>query len=191
MKPDPSIQCSDRRSWREWLERNHGNHDEVWLLFYKKHTGKPTINYRESVEEAICFGWIDGLKRRVDEERYAHRFTPRRKKSRWSELNVELARKMIKEGHMTPAGMAAFQQRESYDANYSGIKKDAALSLSKTNKEALKADPVAWRNFNALAPGYRRQYILWIETAKRPETRIKRLGQAIELLHENRKLGMK
>lgn len=191
MKLQPSIQCSNRDEWRNWLQREHLTISKVWLLFYKKHTGKPSIGYRESVEEAICFGWIDGLKRRVDEERYAYRFTPRRAKSRWSELNVELAGKMINEGRMAPAGIAAFQRRESYDADYSAARVETSPSLSKANQEVLKANSLAWKHFKALAPGHRKQYILWIETAKRPETRRKRLEKAVELLRENRKLGMK
>ena len=98
---------------------------------------------------------------------------------------------MIAEDRMTPAGLAAFEQRESYGKAFSKIKKEASPRLSKTSREALEANPDAWKNFNALAPGYRKQYILWIETAKRPETRKKRLNEAIGLLQENRKLGMK
>ena len=191
MKLEPSIQCNSRLEWREWLQREHRSQIEVWLVFYKKHTGKTSVSYRESVEEAICFGWIDGLKRRVDDERYAHRFTPRRKRSRWSPLNVQLAGKMIDEGRMAEAGMTAFQQRESYGTGYAETKNEPAPSLSKNSEATLWTDPLAWKNFNALAPGYRKQYTLWIETAKRPETRDKRLGEAIELLRENRKLGMK
>ena len=88
MDLEPTVQCPTRADWRSWLQANHAGTPEVWLVYFKKNTGKPSVTYRESVEEALCFGWIDGLKRRVDDERYAHRFTPRRPKSKWSPLNI-------------------------------------------------------------------------------------------------------
>jgi uncharacterized protein YdeI (YjbR/CyaY-like superfamily) len=111
----PQFHASSREEWRSWLEKNHAGAKEVWLVYYKKHTGKPSIGYTDSLEEAICFGWIDGLKKSVDEERYAYRFSPRKPKSKWSPRNTKLAKKMIEEKKMTPAGLAAFKQRTGYD----------------------------------------------------------------------------
>ncbi len=100
----------NRAEWREWLNANHRTCNEIWLVYYKKHTGKPTISYNDSVEEALCFGWIDGIKKRIDEETYCHRFTPRRSNSNWSETNVKRAVLMIEKGLMTPSGLITFEK---------------------------------------------------------------------------------
>ncbi|MDX2416431.1 MAG: hypothetical protein QNK19_03115 [Xanthomonadales bacterium] len=99
------ISVSDRKAWRAWLIENHASEKEVWLAYYKKHTGKATVTYMDSVKEALCFGWIDGLKKRIDEQKYAHRFTPRRVNSKWSALNIRLAKELIESGEMTEAGL--------------------------------------------------------------------------------------
>jgi len=182
---------ASREDWRAWLQDNHARFDEAWLVFYKKHTGKPSIGYRESVEEALCFGWIDGLKKSIDEERYAYRFTPRKPKSKWSPLNISLAEKMISEGKMAPAGLTAFEQRKAYDDKFLKARGKKEISLTPEINSELKANPTAWENFNSLAPGYRKQYTGWLISAKRPETRQKRLEEAIRLLEQNKKLGMK
>ncbi len=101
---------NNRNEWREWLQANHDTHNEIWLVYYKKHTGKPTISYNDSVEEALCFGWIDGIKKRIDDEAYCHRFTPRRSNSNWSETNVKRAVLMIEKGLMTPSGLKIFEK---------------------------------------------------------------------------------
>lgn len=102
---------ASRDEWRAWLEKNHARFDEVWLVFWKKHTGKPTVSYRESLEEALCFGWIDGMKKRVDDERYTLRYTPRKQRSNWTAGNIKLARDLIAEGLMAPSGLRAFERR--------------------------------------------------------------------------------
>jgi len=177
--------------WRAWLQKNHGRYEEVWLVYFKQHTGKPTISYRDSVEEAICFGWIDGLKKRIDEERYAHRFTPRRPGSKWSPLNIHLAEKMIAAGIMMPAGLQAFERRKSYDQELLRHRQSNEIALPQEIEQALRSNQTAWRNYKALAPGYRKQYAGWLSSAVRPETRQKRLREALRLLEQNRKLGMK
>jgi len=182
---------ASRNDWRAWLQENHARLDEAWLVFNKKHTGKPSIAYRDSVEEALCFGWIDGLKKSIDEERYAYRFTPRKPNSKWSPLNISLAEKMISGEKMTPAGLAAFEQRQAYDENFLKARSATEISLTPEIEAALKLKPTAWKNFNNLAPGYRKQYTGWLISAKRPETRQKRLDEAICLLEQNKKLGMK
>jgi len=187
----PQVHCADRQAWRRWLQRNQDKCDAAWLVFYKKHTGKPSVAYRDAVEEAICFGWIDGLKKRIDEDRYAYRFSPRKPRSKWSPLNLELARKMIDEGRMTAAGQAAFERREHYDARILKALSSAEPELPPDIERALRSHDVAWRNYLALAPGYRRQYAGWLSTAVKPETRARRLKEALRLLARNRKLGMK
>lgn len=180
-----------RMEWRSWLQRNHDKADLVWLVYYKKHTGKPSINYADSVEEALCFGWIDSIKRSIDEEKYAYKFTPRRSKSKWSPLNIKRAKKLIDEGKMTQAGLELFNQREDYPDEFIKAKASKDLSLPAEMEAALRSNEEAWKNFTNLAPGYRKQYIGWLITAKKPETRERRLKEAIRLLSQNKKLGMK
>ena len=123
------VACADRDRWRRWLQENHDARTEVCLVFFKKGTGKPSVSYREAVEEALCFGWIDGIRKSIDEERYAQRFTPRKSGSRWSPLNIELAEKMITEGKMTPAGQAAFEKRIPYDEEFLRARKAEEIDL--------------------------------------------------------------
>lgn len=183
--------ASNRRKWRAWLQSNHDSEKEIWLVYFKKGTDKPSISYIESVEEALCFGWIDGLKRRIDEGSYCHRFTPRNIKSKWSDQNVRLAKKMVKEGKMTEAGLESFQQRLSYSKKIIDTIKQKEIQLSSELEKILKGNKVAWKNLNNLAPSYKKQYVIWLTMAKKPETREKRLKEAIALLEKGEKLGMK
>jgi len=182
---------SSREQWRYWLKVNHAKAGEVWLVYYKKHTGKLSIDYSDSVEEALCFGWIDGLKKRVDEETYVRRFTPRKTNSKWSPLNIMLAKEMIKEGKMAKAGLASFKQRINYGEDFLKANHAKVIPLSPEIEDALRTNRKAWNHFNNLAPGYKKQYAGWLNSAKRPETRERRLEEAIKLLAENKKLGMK
>lgn len=127
---------SSREEWRSWLKKDQARTEEVWLVYYKKHTGTLSISYMDSVEEALCFGWIDGIKKRIDEEKYTHRFTPRKSKSKWSEINVRLAKKMIDEGKMTPLGFTVFEQRLDYgdDILEARRAKELPLFLQKLQK---------------------------------------------------------
>ncbi|MGD8680823.1 MAG: YdeI/OmpD-associated family protein [Lysobacterales bacterium] len=186
-----TFQAADRSGWRRWLRQHHSAEDEVWLVFYRKGLGKPGIGYAEAAEEAICFGWVDGLKRRIDEERYAYRFTPRRPGSKWSPLNIRRAERMITENRMTDAGLRAFERRKTYDAAFLKQRARADISLDPEMETGLRQDPAAWANFKALAPSHRRQYAGWLNSAVKPETRQRRLEEATRLLKENRKLGMK
>lgn len=191
MEIKPLVECKDRDEWREWLSQNHEACTEVWLVYFKKHTGKPSIAYRESVQEALCFGWIDGLKKRLDDERYTHRFTPRKKKSKWSPLNIRLSEELIAEGKMTGAGLKAYEQRRGYDETFLQQKEQDELALSAELQAALESNPTARQNFEALAPGYRKQFVGWVSSAKRTETRARRLAEAIKMLEQNQKPGMK
>jgi len=185
------LRVSDRKAWRSWLAENHASEKEVWLAYYRKHTGKASVSYMDSVKEALCFGWIDGLKRRIDDERYAHRFTPRRASSKWSPLNIKLAKELIESGEMMEAGLAAFKQRVPYDQETQKVLSAKEIPLTAETEKGLKASQKAWKNFNQMAAGYRKHYVAWIQSAKRPETRKKRLQEAISLLEKNQKPGMK
>lgn len=188
---NPQLQASNRAEWRSWLSRNHADATEVWLVYFKKHTRKTSISYPESVEEAICFGWIDGLKKRIDDERYTHRFTPRRPGSKWSPRNIDIARKMIAMGKMTEAGRRTFDEREAYDEDLLKAREATEVRLPPEIEAALKSSARAWKNFKNLTPSHRKQYILWLCSAKRQETLERRLAEAIALLERNEKLGMR
>ena len=167
----------DRAAWRAWLAANGQAEREIWLIFYKKHTGTPCVSYDEAVEEALCFGWIDGLMKRLDDDRYAQRFTPRKPGSSWSESNKVRVRKMIAEGRMAPAGLATvtFPLDPAEDAP--APRAEPVLSADLLAR--LQADEVAWASFNRLPPSHRRQYAGWIMDAAKPETRLRRLAEAI------------
>jgi len=190
-KMKSKLQASNRKQWQSWLKKNHAKAKEVWLVYYKKKTGKPSIDYTESVEEALCFGWIDGIKRSIDEQKYAHRFTPRKSRSKWSPLNIKFAKKMIKEKKMSRAGLEAYNQRITYDDDILMPRELKEIPLTPEIEKMLKANKKAWKNFNNLAPSYKKQYVGWLRSAKRQETIDKRIKEAIKLLAQNKKLGMK
>ena len=170
--------AADRAAWREWLERHYAARTQVWLLLHKKHVEEPSVRYDAAVEEALCWGWIDGLTKRWDERSYAVRFTPRKPGSVWSESNVERVTRMIAEGRMTPAGQALVDEakrRGTWDEAASG-----RLEVTPPDLEAaLAAVPAARERWTAWAPSHRRQYIYWVLDAKRPETRARRVAEAV------------
>ena len=190
MHPPNAIHFENRRAWRRWLEENHDKASEIWVIYYKKHTKKPTVQYDEAVEEAICFGWIDSTVRTIDDERYMQKYTPRNKTSLWSELNKKRARKMIKTSRMTDAGRIKIEE-----AKKNG-RWDKANSASRQHEmppeleEALKANKTAWENFNNFAPSYRNIYAGWVASAKRQETREKRIKEVVKRSARNEKPGM-
>ena len=187
------VYVKDRKEWREWLRKNHDREEKgIWLVFYKKETKKPTLEYNDSVEEALCFGWIDSIIKKINEEKYVRKFTPRNPKSLWSLSNKNRIEKMIKEGKMTEHGLKkidAAKKSGQWD------KKDRPeIDLENIPPElekALKKNKKARDFFKGLAPSYKKQFIGWIKIAKRAETKEKRLKETIELLTKGKKLGMK
>ena len=166
-------------AFRRWLEKNHGKAAELLVGFYKKDSGKPSITWPESVDEALCFGWIDGVRRRIDDVSYSIRFTPRKKTSTWSAINIARVAELTKLGRMQPAGLRAFEhRREEKSAIYAY--ENEARTLSAADEKKLRANKKAWEFFNAQPPGYRRQSIYWITSAKKDETRARRLATLIE-----------
>lgn len=186
MKVTRTLAVETRAEWRAWLAKYHDRESEIWLVYNKKQSGRPRVAYAEAVEEALCFGWIDGIAKPIDENRYAQRFTPRREKSSWSLLNRRRFARLVKEGRMTPAGSARRPKR-----SVASSRPPAANAVPRYIREALAANRVAQRSFDCLAPSYRRRYVRWIDSAKREETRQKRLREAISLLARKRKLGLK
>ena len=190
-EPKPKFLATDRKAWRSWLKKHHRTESCVWLVYYKKQTGKQSIAYADSVEEAICFGWIDGLKRRLDDERYVYRFTPRKQGSRWSALNIRRAEQMIDEGLMTRAGRHAFDQRIEYGQDLMDALSATELKLTPEIETSLQANRKAWAQYLALTPSARKQYAGWLLAAKRPQTLAKRIRESKKLLAAGKKLGMK
>ena len=172
--------------WRRWLAKHHDSESEVWLIFHKRHTGRPSIAYGDALDEALCFGWIDSLVKRLDDARYARKFTPRKADSRWSTTNRKRYAELEASGRLMPAGLNRAPTDRSYDAPRSLPSKTPQYI-----QEALKKRPAAWNHFESLAPSERRRYIGWIDFAKRDETKMRRLEEAIRLLAAGRKLGLK
>jgi len=248
-----TLYLTTREEWRAWLTKHYQVETEVWLIYYKKHTGRPRISYDEAVEEALCFGWIDSIGKRMDDDKFAQKFTPRRDRTNWSALNKQRLRRLVREGRMTEAGLAKIDiailgeeepareskgdleiprfvrqalmtnrkawenfrkltpsRRRTYLRLIMDARKEEtrerrlreAISLLEQSKgdlqdiprfvkQALRARPQAWAYFRSLAPSYRRHYLGWILHAKKEETRERRLREAVSLLEQNKKLGLK
>ena len=185
---DEALSFQTRADWRDWLSKNHVITNSVWLFFYKKSAGKKGITIEDAVEEAICFGWIDGKLKRVDEERFMLRFSIRKDSSVWSQINRQRAEKLIADGKMTSAGLAKIEQaKESgyWDKAYTNKIKD---ELPSDLLEALKKDKKAIDNFQLFANTYQNMYIGWVNSAKSLETRKKRIDKVVEQALLNKKL---
>lgn len=181
----------NREDWRAWLEENYDTEKEVWLIYYKAHTGKPTISYDDTVDEALCFGWVDSIIKKLDDEKFARKFTPRKTCSKWSEANQERAEKMMKEGKMEPVGLARIQEAKESGEWFKTRRTKKELVIPSYLEEALAVNKKVFDNFDRLAPSYKRNAVRWIASAKREETRKRRVDEFIGLLEQNKKLGMK
>jgi len=176
--------------FRAWLEEHHDTRTELIVGFYKKASGKPSITWKEAVDQALCFGWIDGVRRSLGDDAYTNRFTPRRRGSNWSAINIQRVRELIEAGQMAPAGLAAFEARTpERSAVYSYEQERAAAALDGEQEREFRANPAAWDWFQSRPPGYRRGAIHWVVSAKRPETRARRLAALIEDSAAGRKVG--
>ena len=171
-----TLEVRGRQEWRAWLEKYHTSSPGIWLVFYKRHTGAKSIPYEDAVREALCVGWIDSLVKRLDDDRYALKFTPRQATSKWSDINRKRWVELKAAGLLTSAGLAAAPTDNTYAPR--PVVPDLPAYIAK----ALKANPKAWKFFQELAPTHRRQFVVWIHLAKRPETRDKRIRESIVLL---------
>ncbi len=180
-----------RDEWREWLKTNHDQSGGIWLIFYKKHTGLPSIDYEAVVEESLCFGWVDSIIRKIDDERYARKITPRKSNSKWSQSNKNRVERLIRQGNMEPTGLKKVNEAKRL-GNWD--KPDGPLipeSLADEFASALAGNNQADKFFQSLAPSYQKRFFGWIADAKRKETREKRIRESITLLENGKKLEMK
>ena len=186
------VYVSSRSEWRRWLARNHDREPNgIWLLFFRRGSGKPSLEYEGSVEEALCFGWIDSIVKRIDDARYCRKFTPRKERSRWSNTNRRRAEKAIREGRMTEFGLAKIEAAKRLGSWEQDPRPGLHTAFPPEFSEALARHGTAKDFFANLAPGYQKHFIGWIATAKRPETRRKRIEEALALLARGEKLGLK
>ena len=181
-----TFSAGSRSEWREWLRRNHKKETKVSLVVNKKHTGKPSLSHREAMEEAICFGWIDTTIKRLDDNRFIRNFSRRNSKSRWSQNTQGYARELIRENRMAKAGMEAYLAGLKIPTHDHNVPKNPEVPLELKN--ALEKDNTAKKNFYSFAPSYRRMYLVWLHSAKRKETRDKRIKEIVSRAKNNRKL---
>ncbi|MCX6778575.1 MAG: YdeI/OmpD-associated family protein [Candidatus Micrarchaeota archaeon] len=185
MKIGKTLYVSDRKAWRAWLAENYDREKEIWLVYPKKHTGKPRILYNDAVEEALCFGWIDSIVKRIDGEKFAQRFSPRRPTSQLSQMNKERIRRMISEKRMTKAGLAAVSHAFKADSH------DEPFAFPDEILNAIRKDRDAWENFRKLPESYKRIRIAYIESRRRHGAGMfkKSLQHFIKMTAKNKRFG--
>lgn len=188
MDPTDVTHFATPEDFREWLRSNHSERDELWVGYWKKATGRPSLTWEESVDEALCFGWIDGIRKRVDDEAYTIRFTPRREGSTWSRRNVEQFEELEVAGRIEPAGRAAFERRTEDNSGIYSFEQDEPPSLADEYLARLREDQAAWADWQERPPGYRRQVAHWVMSARRESTRERRLATLIEDCRAGRKI---
>lgn len=181
----------DRDDWRDWLRCNHASRAEVWVVFFKQTAPTSNLSYNDAVEEAVCFGWIDGVKRSIDEHRYMHRFSPRKPDSKWSRSNKERVQRMVDAGLMTAAGKRTIAKAKKSGAWDTPVDPPGPLPMPPEFDAKLKQNKKARAFFESLAPSYRRQFVDWVASAKRDDTRQRRMKEALDLLACGKKLGMR
>jgi len=185
-KTRKTLDAATPEEWRTWLAEHHASESEVWLVFYKRNTGHAWISYEDAINEALCFGWVDSLVKRLDAARYARKFTPRKPDSKWSTVNRNRYAQLKAGGRLMPAGLKRAPTDRSGDAP-----KPSLSEVPQYIQEALGSHPAADRYFQSLASSYRRTYIAWIDSAKQETTKMRRLDEAIRLLAAGKKLGLK
>lgn len=180
------VYVPDRAGWRAWLAANHAKSPGIWLIYYKKESGKPRVQYDEAVEEALCYGWIDSLPNKLDDERYMQLFTPRKPKSTWSKLNKQRVERLIAEGLMTPHGLAKIDIARANGA-WTALDEVEELIIPPDLRAALQAAPPAERVFEAFSSSVRKGILGWISGARRPETRAERVARTARMAAVNKR----
>jgi uncharacterized protein YdeI (YjbR/CyaY-like superfamily) len=190
MKIGKTLYVANRKAWRAWLAAHHSREKEIWLLYYKKQSGKPRIPYNDAVEEALCYGWIDSTLKPVDSERYAQRFTPRKPKANWSAMNIERLRRLLRQRKVTKAGLEAASSVLER-ARTRPAKMTSHREIPPDILRALKSDPATWRNFSRFPASYKRIRIGWIDGSRsRPEIFRQRLNYFLRMTAANKRFGM-
>lgn len=187
---EEGLYFENRFLWREWLIANHNNSEGIWMVYYKKQSKKKSISYGEAVEEALCFGWIDSRIKSIDNERYMQKYTPRRKNSLWSKVNRERVEKMIQEGKMTAFGMAKVEEAKKNGQWEKAYGARLKPEMPEDLRKALQKNEKAFYNFQNFPASSQTTYIYWLNSAKRPETREKRINNIVQFAFENRKPGI-
>ena len=186
---DKVIFFKTQKDLRKWFEKNHETEKELFLGYYKVHTKKPTVTWSQSVDEAICFGWIDGIRKSIDDESYQNRFTPRKPNSNWSAINIDKYNKLLSLGLVHKKGKEAFgKKKDEKSQTYSYERVHA--KLTKEYEDEIKKNKTAWEYFNNLAPGYKKISIHWVMSAKLIETQKKRLNILIESCEQNLRIPL-
>jgi uncharacterized protein YdeI (YjbR/CyaY-like superfamily) len=176
--------------FRRWLKKHHKSANELLVGFYKKSSGRPSITWPESVDEALCFGWIDGVRRSIDDESYTIRFTPRRLHSNWSLINIRKVEALIRDGRIHPAGLEAFETRDEARSGVYSFEQRENATLDGKSEAKFKSNRVAWKFFQTQPPGYRKIAIFYVMCAKREETRERRLQRLISDSEAGRRIGL-
>ena len=190
MSLEEAVLFDNRNQWRAWLEKNHRARKEVWLLHYNKQSKKQSLNHFDAVEEALCFGWIDSKLKKIDNERFILKYSPRKQKSVWSKINKENAEKMIALGKMTPAGYEKIEEAKKQGLWETAYTNKVKEHIPSDLKKALLMDSIAWDNFQHFANSYRNMYCGWVRSAKTKETRIRRIAQVVDRARKNKKPGI-
>ena len=175
----------DRKEWRGWLQENHSSEKEVWVIIHKKESGRKGLKYLAAVEEAICFGWIDSKIQSIDAQRFRQRFSPRKKNSIWSKNNKETAEKMIQAGKMTQAGFETIKEAKRNGKWETAYSSRMVPKIPRDLEKALKENKLAWKNFKEFSNSTKFQYIYWVDSAKKDETRRKRVVDVVEKAAKN------
>jgi uncharacterized protein YdeI (YjbR/CyaY-like superfamily) len=192
MKITSQFAPADRASWRAWLAANHDKEKEIWVVYFKPASGRTGIDYEASVEEALCYGWIDSIIQKIDEEKYARKFNPRRAGSYWSPSNIRRVEKLIGEGRMTPIGLAKYHpEAGADDGGPAGKVRRGEIPIPDYILQRVMADPKASEFFQSLPDSLKRQYGSWVVSSKKEETREKRLVELVSTLAGGRRLGLK
>jgi len=179
----------DRETWRAWLAEHHAAEREVWLMLLKAHVRRPSVTYEEAVQEALCFGWIDGMLRRIDDESHMLRFTPRQPGSVWAVSNKARVERLIAEGRMTTAGMALVDEAKRRGEWDRADEREDVSAVPDALATALRDDATAGTAWGRLAPSHKKQYLYWIGEAKRPETRARRVAETVRRVRDGRRPG--
>jgi len=182
----PEFCAQSRQAWRDWLQANHATSGGVWLVSYKKNSGKPRVSYDEAVEEALCFGWIDSVPNKLDDERFRQLFTPRKPKSGWSRVNKQRIDKLIADGLMTEAGLAKIEQAKQ-DSSWTKLDAVEALTLPDDLTLAFADNPTARQYYEEFPRSVKRGILEWLNNAKRPETRQTRIAQIVRMAAQNKR----